>query len=1699
MTKRWLSLVLVLTLLSTLFTGAAMAAPVPKAVGPIVTFVREKTEFILEAGKTYQNFVLGHFLLAGNKLNNGSIANALTGVVKVDLETTTLAAGKTYVQGDTLYAEFTPAVTDTKLVVYTADAVDTTAYAIDMQKGSGAADKSSVIAVKATKPVDSMSTPIKWNGTAVTGIDHDKNTMVVGTLTDASNNSALTVELTPAQGTNGITITADKVVTWESNNEAVVKVTSIGSANDAATDPTKSTHYAKVEALKVGEATITAKAGGYARTLKITVNPVLPTSVSINALDASQVDSHVVDPSDAGKKLQAYPTQIGEAEQLAVTWAPTTTSDQTGSWRIVEAWDRFGMSVSAGTIATISSKGLLEGIKEGTVKVQFTSTAKKADGTPAVDTELYVIQPTTFTTVRPVVLTTDGKEVVIVKGEDPAPDVMGYKTPVNVTLSTATKGAEIYYTTDGKTPDKAAGIGKLYNNTPFAVSKDTTVKAIAYFGNATPGTLGADAATGQALKFRLAATALTATPATINLAGSQEAKVTVTLTAPEGTAELDKAVTATLETIATGAVISNTLNDDGTYTVKGLKAGKQKITFANVWGELNAVVTVTVTEPAVSGITVDQTSATVRKGERFTLKATVLPENVFDDAKGITYTSTNTTVATVTAGVVVGVNEGTATIRATSDKGGFYKDCVVTVTPASAKVATPVFTPESTTFTKPDVADRTVKVSCSTVGAAITYTVKDAADGSVVKTETLGADAALSYEVPVGKTYIITAQAKKVDMTDSESVTEIYTSAVAVTGIKITKGATSVDADGKVAITGVAEVAAPTLIWAPATTTNKNVTWTSSNTNVATVAKDGKITGVNAGEATITVKTVDGGFTDSVKAVVTEVKPETLVIKAGDSPLDTGAKIKEGETLQVTAVVKGAAGAAVNNDKVKWSTSPESKLAVTADGLLTAVKYDDATGADNSAYVTATTVANAADGHPVKTSVKVEIDRPTSTVQAPVLGLVPVAGNAETISDTLTTEREFTLTTTTANAEIRYTLDDTTPTKDSALYSTPLKLSKTTTIRAKAFKGTNVSAENATQQVTFALALAKIELNKTSAELEMGKTLELKATLLPIGVTGAVTWTSDMQAFATVDASTGKVTAVAPGKATITATSGSITATCEVTVVPAKVTSAKLSPAALTMSIGDEQDLGLVVTPADVLAHVNEVWTSSDEKVATVNAGKVTAVKAGTATITATVGGVKATAIVTVEADPTTIPAEPKKVPVYTPSTKDFAAVENSALTVELGKLTAGEGETYDQINYYYKVTVEGASGNPATFTALNPKFTVDNKGVVSMTIADVGNRTISDFGYTWRIAVRSNRSISGMDESRTINGNVLKIAEKPTAITYADSTPAAYEVPGTTGSVDMGTIGNRADFAATGVALTATVDATRTGDAPKGTVAGFSASVGSDGKVTLNIKDVATGVYNVFVTVSAEGCADVKTGTVAVTVKEAPVPAEKKISVDTKTPKFDAKPYKKRSVYVLNLTDGTATFSVPGYTATGWKSSKSKLLSIDANGVATLKKAGSTRITVSAKVDGKTVTQLVVIRKMAEQVKLQYKQGKKWIDFDGNPLTVKIGKKSKVLTRVVVVTPAKATILGGSWKIEDPTIATRGTRGYIVGLKEGKTSVTFTAHNGISVSCEFTVANQIKGAEEIIPETEVTEPVEETEEVVEVVEEAPVEEIPAA
>ena len=79
---------------------------------------------------------------------------------------------------------------------------------------------------------------------------------------------------------------------------------------------------------------------------------------------------------------------------------------------------------------------------------------------------------------------------------------------------------------------------------------------------------------------------------------------------------------------------------------------------------------------------------------------------------------------------------------------------------------------------------------------------------------------------------------------------------------------------------------------APANATNKTVTWTTSNDQVAAVA-DGKVTAVGAGEATITVTTADGGFKATCTVTVTANEPAVPTQDAdGTYLIRTGAQLK---------------------------------------------------------------------------------------------------------------------------------------------------------------------------------------------------------------------------------------------------------------------------------------------------------------------------------------------------------------------------------------------------------------------------------------------------------------------------------------------------------------------------------------------------------------------------------------------------------------------------------------------------------------------------------------------------------------------------------------------------------------------------------------------------------------------------------------
>ncbi len=69
----------------------------------------------------------------------------------------------------------------------------------------------------------------------------------------------------------------------------------------------------------------------------------------------------------------------------------------------------------------------------------------------------------------------------------------------------------------------------------------------------------------------------------------------------------------------------------------------------------------------------------------------------------------------------------------------------------------------------------------------------------------------------------------------------------------------------------------------PADATNKAVTWESSDTSVATVDENGKVTAVKEGSATITVRTDDGGFTDTCEVTVDCSHLSTTVVPAEPS------------------------------------------------------------------------------------------------------------------------------------------------------------------------------------------------------------------------------------------------------------------------------------------------------------------------------------------------------------------------------------------------------------------------------------------------------------------------------------------------------------------------------------------------------------------------------------------------------------------------------------------------------------------------------------------------------------------------------------------------------------------------------------------------------------------------------------------------
>lgn len=188
------------------------------------------------------------------------------------------------------------------------------------------------------------------------------------------------------------------------------------------------------------------------------------------------------------------------------------------------------------------------------------------------------------------------------------------------------------------------------------------------------------------------------------------------------------------------------------------------------------------------------------------------------------------------------------------------------------------------------------------------------------------------------------------------------------------------------------------------------------------------------------------------------------------------------------------------------------------------------------------------------------------------------------------------------------------------------------TILAFAFLGILFSCGKNTQEAE--ISVSSVSLSQSTAEIIIGETVQLTATVLPSNASQkTITWASSKASVATVEA--GRVTAIAEGTATITASAGGKSATCTVTVSKGviAVTSIELNKTTFELVEGESETLTATVKPDDA-TDKTVTWGTSDKTIATVENGKVTALKEGEATITAKAGEKSATCRVIVSYDP---------------------------------------------------------------------------------------------------------------------------------------------------------------------------------------------------------------------------------------------------------------------------------------------------------------------------------------------------------------------------------------------------------------------------------------------------------------------------------
>ncbi len=321
-------------------------------------------------------------------------------------------------------------------------------------------------------------------------------------------------------------------------------------------------------------------------------------------------------------------------------------------------------------------------------------------------------------------------------------------------------------------------------------------------------------------------------------------------------------------------------------------------------------------------------------------------------------------------------------------------------------------------------------------------------------------------------------------------------------------------------------------------------------------------------------------------------------------------------------------------------------------------------------------------------------------------------------------------------------------------------------------------------------AVASISLDRTEVRLLPAATSQLSATARDSK--GAVlsgrtiSWTSGNSAVATVS-SNGLVTAVATGTTTVSATSEGKSAQATITVDPEAVGTVELQLPSQAMEVGAVTTVTATLKAANgnVLNGRALTWSSSDQTVATVSNGTVTAVAPGQTTITASAEGKSGSGTITVVPVPVaTVVMSPSTVTVEIGLTATVSATARSQSGAELsGRMV--EWTTSDvAIATVANGTITGVSQGAATVTA-----TVEGKSAaVAVTVTPQSVSVVEVTPGNQALFVGGTATFSAV--TRAVDGAVLE----GRTITWSSDAPAVATVAnGVVTAVSVGTTTIRA------------------------------------------------------------------------------------------------------------------------------------------------------------------------------------------------------------------------------------------------------------------------------------------------------------------